>query len=74
MSSNASIIYSGDNSYIYRTDNDGALWNPVINDTQRLWAGIVTDSSGAKVAAVAQNEYVHVSNDGGATWFLAQYS
>jgi photosystem II stability/assembly factor-like uncharacterized protein len=45
-----------------------AEWEPLPSSKQKNWRGVTTSSDGSKVHAVAFNDYIYTSNDGGMTW------
>ncbi len=59
---------SWDNSYIYTSEDAGVNWIQRTGAGSHPWRTTAMSSDGTKMVAAANNEYLYISNNTGATW------
>jgi hypothetical protein len=74
VSSNGAFIAVGVNGSnaqnIWTTSNSGSTWTEQTDSGAREWTAIAGSSDGSVMVALANNYYILVSNNSGATWVL----
>jgi hypothetical protein len=55
---------------IYISIDSGNTWLYKLNDISRKWKNITINNDGSIITAVANNDYIYISNNSGSTWSI----